>query len=73
MTRVTASFVAASAVVMALTIQGRAQDKPAAPPSNDPRTTLKAGYKDAAQMKKDTDLDPLREREDFKKLQAELE
>jgi serine/threonine protein kinase/tetratricopeptide (TPR) repeat protein len=32
-----------------------------------------AGYKDAAHMKKDTDLDPLREREDFKKLIAELE
>ena len=32
-----------------------------------------AGYKDAAQMKKDTDLDPLRAREDFKKLLAELE
>ena len=27
-----------------------------------------AGYRDAAHMKKDTDLDPLREREDFKKL-----
>ncbi len=34
---------------------------------------VKAGYKDAAHMKKDTDLDPLREREDFKKLIAELE
>jgi len=32
-----------------------------------------AGYKDVAHMKKDTDLDPLREREDFKKLMAELE
>jgi tetratricopeptide (TPR) repeat protein len=31
------------------------------------------GYKDAAHMKKDTDLDPLRQREDFKKLIAELE
>ena len=32
-----------------------------------------AGYKDIAHMKKDTDLDPLRDREDFKKLIAELE
>jgi hypothetical protein len=32
-----------------------------------------AGYKDVASLKKDTDLDPLREREDFKKLIAELE
>jgi eukaryotic-like serine/threonine-protein kinase len=34
---------------------------------------VKAGYKNAAHMKKDTDLDPLRDREDFKKLIAELE
>ena len=34
---------------------------------------VQAGYKDAAHMKKDTDLDPLRERDDFKKLIAELE
>ncbi|MFL5330876.1 MAG: tetratricopeptide repeat protein [Gemmataceae bacterium] len=32
-----------------------------------------AGFKDVAHMKKDTDLDPLRDREDFKKLIAELE
>jgi serine/threonine protein kinase/predicted RNA polymerase sigma factor len=31
------------------------------------------GYKDVANMKKDTDLDPLRQREDFQKLIAELE
>jgi hypothetical protein len=31
------------------------------------------GYKDAAHMKQDTDLDPLRERDDFQKLLAELE
>jgi hypothetical protein len=31
------------------------------------------GYKDAAHMKKDSDLDPLRQREDFEKLIAELE
>ena len=31
------------------------------------------GYKDAAHMKKDKDLDPLRDREDFQKLLAQLE
>ncbi len=34
---------------------------------------VQAGYKDAANMKKDTDLDPLRDREDFKKLLADVE
>jgi hypothetical protein len=34
---------------------------------------VQAGFKDAAHMAKDTDLDPLREREDFKKLLTELE
>ena len=33
---------------------------------------VNAGYKDAAHMKKDNDLDTLRDREDFKKLMAEL-
>jgi hypothetical protein len=33
---------------------------------------VKAGYKDAAQMKNDTKLNPLREREDFKNLMAEM-
>ena len=37
------------------------------------RHAVKAGFKDAAQMAKDTDLDALREREDFKKLLTELE
>jgi tetratricopeptide (TPR) repeat protein len=32
-----------------------------------------AGYKDIAQIKKDADLDALRDRDDFKKLLAELE
>jgi hypothetical protein len=32
-----------------------------------------AGYKDAAHMKMDTDLDFLRGREDFQKLLAELD
>jgi tetratricopeptide (TPR) repeat protein len=34
---------------------------------------VQAGYKDAAHMKKDTDLEPLRGRADFKRLLAELE
>jgi hypothetical protein len=36
------------------------------------QTAVKAGYKDAAHMNKDTDIDSLRDREDFKKLMAEL-
>lgn len=34
---------------------------------------VRAGYKDTAHMKEDKDLDSLRERDDFKKLVAELE
>jgi tetratricopeptide (TPR) repeat protein len=37
------------------------------------RDAVSKGWKDAAHMKKDTDLDPLGQREDFKKLVAELE
>jgi hypothetical protein len=37
------------------------------------REAVSKGYKDVAHMKKDTDLDPLRERENFRKLVAELE
>ena len=37
------------------------------------RQAVKAGYKDAAHMAKDPDLDPLRDREDFQKLLAELQ
>ncbi len=33
---------------------------------------VKAGYNDAAHMAKDTDLDPIRGRDDFKKLIEEL-
>ena len=36
-------------------------------------TAVKAGYKDAAHMKLDTDLDPLRGRDDFRKLIADLD
>jgi hypothetical protein len=37
------------------------------------RDAVSKGYKDVAHMKKDTDLDPLRQREDFQKLLAEVE
>jgi tetratricopeptide (TPR) repeat protein len=37
------------------------------------RDAVSKGFKNVAHMKKDTDLDPLRQREDFKKLIAELE
>jgi non-specific serine/threonine protein kinase/serine/threonine-protein kinase len=36
------------------------------------KKAVAAGYKDATHMEKDTDLDALRDREDFKKLLAEL-
>jgi hypothetical protein len=36
------------------------------------RKAVKAGFKNASHMKKDTDLDPLRDRADFKKLLGEL-
>jgi tetratricopeptide (TPR) repeat protein len=37
------------------------------------RYAVAKGWKDAAEMRKDTDLDPLRQRDDFKKLLAEVE
>jgi hypothetical protein len=37
------------------------------------KQAVAAGYKDVTKLKKDTDLDALREREDFKKLIADLE
>jgi serine/threonine protein kinase len=37
------------------------------------RAAVEKGFKNAAHMKRDTDLDPLRQRDDFKKLVAELE
>jgi hypothetical protein len=37
------------------------------------RRAVKAGWKDAAHMAKDADLDPLRDRNDFKQLLADLE
>src|SRR5262249_35748711 len=37
------------------------------------RDAVSKGYKDVPHMKKDTDLDPLRRRDDFRKLVADLE
>jgi hypothetical protein len=37
------------------------------------RTAVAKGFQDAAQLKQDPDLDPLRKREDFRKLLADLE
>jgi hypothetical protein len=37
------------------------------------QTAVAKGYKDVALMKRDEDLDPLRDREDFKKLLKELQ
>jgi tetratricopeptide (TPR) repeat protein len=37
------------------------------------RKAVAAGYKNLAHMKQDTDLDPLRKRDDFQKLMTELE
>jgi hypothetical protein len=37
------------------------------------REAVSKGFKNVVHMKKDPDLDPLRQREDFKKLVAELE
>jgi hypothetical protein len=37
------------------------------------RQSVARGYKDAVHMKQDTDLEPLRAREEFRKLLAELE
>ena len=37
------------------------------------RTAVAKGYKDAAHMKKDADLDPLRQRDDFRQRLREVE
>jgi len=37
------------------------------------RNAARKGYQDLAHMKKDPDLDPLRQREDFQKLVAEMQ
>jgi hypothetical protein len=60
MTRTTASLCAAAAMAMVFTIQGTAQDRPAAttapPPSTDPRASLKAGFRDAGQVARHLEL-----------------
>src|SRR6266545_1288243 len=56
MKRVSASVVAVSAAILAFTIQGRAQDKPAAALSNDPRSTLKPGFRDAGHVARNIEL-----------------
>ena len=60
MTRTTASLWAAAAMAMVFTIQGTAQDRPAAatapPQSTDPRASLKAGFRDAGQVARHLEL-----------------
>ena len=55
MRRVSA-VVAVIAVAVTLTLPGAAQDKPAAPQSNDPRSTLKPGFRDAGQIARNLEL-----------------
>ncbi len=56
MRRVTATLVAVIAVAVALTSHGAAQDKPAAAQSNDPRSTLKPGFRDAGHVARNLEL-----------------
>ena len=59
MKRFAASLFAVSAVVLAISIDGRAQDKPAAAPapqSTDPRANLKPGFRDAGQVARNMEL-----------------
>src|SRR5690349_13220180 len=58
MKRFAASLFAVSAVTLAISIDTRAQDKPAAPPapSTDPRAALKAGFRDAGQVARHMEL-----------------
>ena len=57
MKRVTASFFAVSAVMLAISMEGRAQDRPAqAPASADPRASLKAGFRDAGSVARNMEL-----------------
>jgi hypothetical protein len=56
MKRVAASLFAVSAVMLAVSIDGRAQDRPVPPPSTDPRATLKAGFRDAGQVARNMEL-----------------
>ncbi|HET7698248.1 MAG TPA: hypothetical protein VFK57_21210 [Vicinamibacterales bacterium] len=59
MKRFAASLLAVSAVTLAISIDGRAQDKPAPPappPSTDPRANLKPGFRDAGQVARNMEL-----------------
>jgi hypothetical protein len=47
-----ASGVCVSAVLFALVLEGRAQQRPAAPATNDPRVGLKPGFRDAGEAAK---------------------
>jgi hypothetical protein len=56
MKRVAASLCAVSAVMLAVSMDGRAQDRPAPPPSTDPRVALKPGFRDAGQVARGMEL-----------------
>ena len=57
MKRFAASLFAVSAVTLAISIDGRAQDKPAAPPqSTDPRAALKPGFRNAGEVARGLEL-----------------
>jgi hypothetical protein len=61
------------ALCMPLADKAEAKEKRAARAVELLRQALAKGLKDAAQLKKDTDLDALRERDDFKKFLMEVE
>ena len=58
MKRLAACLIAASAVVLAISADGRAQETPAAPApqSTDPRASLKPGFRDAGQVARGMEL-----------------
>ena len=61
------------ACVHALCAAAAKDDKTAAKAVDLLKQAVAKGYKDVAQLKKDSDLDGLRQRDDFKKLLEELE
>ena len=56
MKRVAASLFAVSAMMLSISMEGRAQDRPAPPPSTDPRANLKPGFRDAGQVARNMEL-----------------
>src|SRR5687768_6666009 len=44
------------AVLLSVIVAGRAQERPAAPASNDPRVGLKPGFRDAGQVARNMEL-----------------